>query len=85
MDVLDRINEWNFEIKTWLILGMVLFKSMNQQSVIFWNDNNETKKGSIIVTNSFGNGSTSLSEHGKISCLICQNQILSIKLSTQHI
>ena len=54
MNILDCVNEWELEIKSWLKLPIELFEPMEEKSILFWHDDSEAKVLPVVFTNSLG-------------------------------
>jgi len=54
MNILDCVNEWELEIKSWLKLPIELFKPMEEKRILFGHDDSEAKVLPVVFTNSLG-------------------------------
>ena len=54
MNILDCVNEWELEIKSWLKLPIELFKPMEEKSILFGHDDSEAKVLPVVFTYSLG-------------------------------
>ena len=54
MNILDCVNEWQLEIKSWLKLPIELFESMEEKSILFGHNNSEAKVLPVVFANSLG-------------------------------